>query len=142
MLKGQKAEYSQLERGLKLPPSSYKLDRLIVSKYIKAVEETSSLYQNTKMVPPMAVAAYAMAALSGSILLPPGTIHVSQELEFIDTVSTNDTLTSYAMVSRKHDRGKLHLLTIDFYVLNQKQKAVLNGKTSFILPAPDEKGGL
>jgi len=138
MPKEQKVEYSQLEAGYEFPPSSYKLDSSMVAMYLKAVEDTSSLYQDTELVPPMAVAAYAMAALSESISLPSGTIHVSQELEFIDTVSIKDTITSYAKVSRKQSRGKFHLLIVELNVFNQRQKAVLAGKTSFILPAYGE----
>ena len=138
MPKEQKVEYKQLEAGYEFPPCSYKLDSSMVAMYLKAVEDTSSLYQDTELVPPMAVAAYAMAALSESISLPSGTIHVSQELEFIDTVSIKDTITSYAKVSRKQSRGKFHLLTIELNVFNQRQKAVLAGKTSFILPAYGE----
>lgn len=138
MSEEQKVEYSQLEAGYEFPPSSYKLDSSMVAMYLKAVEDTSSLYQDTELVPPMTVAAYAMAALSESISLPSGTIHVSQELEFIDTVSIKDTITSYAKVSRKQSRGKFHLLTVELNVFNQRQKAVLAGKTSFILPAYGE----
>ena len=134
----QKVEYSRLEVGYQFPPSSYKLDTSMVSTYLKAVEDTSRLYQDTKLVPPTAIAAYAMAALSQVICLPLGAIHVSQELEFIDAVSVNDSLISNARVSRKHSRGKFHLLDIDFNVFNQNQKAVLAGKTSFILPEQDD----
>ena len=138
MPKEQKVKYKQLEAGYEFPPSSYKLDSSMVAMYLKAVEDTSSLYQDTELVPPMAVAAYAMAALSESISLPSGTIHVSQELEFIDTVSIKDTITSYAKVSRKQSRSKFHLLIVELNVFNQRQKAVLAGKTSFILPAYGE----
>ncbi len=141
MLKRQKVEYSQLVPGYQFPPSSYKLDSSMVATYLKAVEEVSSLYQDTKLVPPMAIAAYAMAALSKDMCLPPGTIHVTQEFEFIDTVSTKDTIISYATVSRKQSRGKFHFLTIDLKVFNQRQKVVLTGKTSFILPGDEKSNG-
>ena len=134
MSEKQKIKYSQLEAGYEFPPSSYKLDTSIVSTYLKAVEDTSRLYQDNELVPPMVVAAYAMAALSQGICLPPGAIHVSQELEFIGTVSVNESLISCARVSRKQSRGKFHLLAIDLNVFNQNQKVVLAGKTSFILP--------
>ncbi len=133
-----KLEYNQLEVGDEFPASSYQLDSAMVATYLEAVEETSNLYRDAELVPPMAIAAYAMAALSESICLPPGTIHVSQELEFTGTVSVKDTITSYARVSRKQSRGKFHLLAIELNVLNQRQKAVLAGKTSFILPEPDD----
>jgi acyl dehydratase len=138
MSEKQRIEYSQLEAGFEFPASSYKLESAIVSKYLKAVEHTSSLYQDTVLVPPMAVAAYAMASLSGNISLPPGTIHVSQEFEFRGTVSINDILISYAKVSRKQSRGNFQLLNVDFNVLNKEQKTVLTGKTSFILPESSE----
>ena len=129
-----KTEYNQLEAGDDLPASSYKLDGPMVAIYLKAVEETGGLYQETELVPPMAIAAYAMAALSESVYLPPGTIHISQELGFVGTASVNDTITSFAKVSRKQSRGEFHFLTIEFNVFNQNQAAVLVGKTSFILP--------
>jgi len=136
MTKQPKLEYSQIEVGYEFPPASYKLDPSMVSAYLKAVEETSRLYHDTGLVPPMAIAAYAMAALSESISLPPGAIHVTQELEFIDTVSAGDTITCHARVSRKQNRGRLHLMTVDLDVFNQNQKAVLAGKVGFVLPEP------
>ena len=134
----QKIEYSQLEAGYEFPPSSYKLHASTVSTYLKAVDDVSRLYQDTNLVPPTAIAAYAMTALADGICLPPGTIHVSQEFEFIDTVSVNDSLISYARVSRKQSRGKFQLLVIELNIFNQNQKAVLTGKTTFILPEQDD----
>ncbi|MFQ5996857.1 MAG: MaoC family dehydratase [Dehalococcoidales bacterium] len=134
MSEHKKVDCSQLELGDEFPPSSRQIDSATVNTYLKAVEETSHLYQDSELVPPMAVAAYAMATLSENIAFPAGAIHVSQELEFIDIVSTGDTITSYAKVTRKQDRGKLHLLTIDLNVFNQSQKEVLAGKMSVILP--------
>ncbi|MFC2025137.1 MaoC family dehydratase N-terminal domain-containing protein [Chloroflexota bacterium] len=134
----QRLKYSQLEAGYEFLPSSYKLDASTVSTYLKAVEDTSYPYQDTNLVPPMAIAAYAMAALSQNIYLPSGTIHVSQELRFIDTVCLNESLVSYAKVSQKRGRGKFRLLAVDLNVFNQNQKLVLTGETSFILPEQDD----
>ncbi len=132
-----KIEYSQLEKGYEFPPSRYQLDSSTIATYHRAVEETDSLYQDTELVPPMAIATFAMAALSECMLLPSGAIHVAQELEFIDTVRKEDVITCHAKVSRKQERGGLRLLTIDLNVFDQEQKAVLAGKTSFILPKHD-----
>jgi acyl dehydratase len=137
MSKQQNGEYSQIKLGYQFPQVSYKLDSSTVSTYLKAVEETSNLYQSAEVVPPTAVAAYAMRALSEGITIPPGVIHVSQGLEFMDTVTAGDTITCQATVSRKQDRGRLHLLTIDLSVFNQNRKKVLAGKTGFVLPEPD-----
>ena len=129
---GQKVECSQLEKGYKFPLASYTLDTKMVSTYLKAVGETDPIYN--ALVPPMAVAACAMAALSESISFPPGSIHVSQEFEFLDTVAIGDTIFSRAEVSRSQTRGRLHLLTINLKVCNQEQKLVLSGETGFVLP--------
>ena len=141
MSEQQKVDYHQLQPGYEFPAASYKLDSSVVATYLRAVEETSQLYQDTELVPPMAIAAYAMASLSESISLPPGAIHVYQELEFIDTVRVRDTITCHAKVGRKQDRGRLHLLTIDLDVFNQSQKKVLAGKTGFVLPEHNSNNG-
>ncbi|MFC1953710.1 MaoC family dehydratase N-terminal domain-containing protein [Chloroflexota bacterium] len=127
-------DYSQIEAGYEFPPGDYKVDSSTASVFLEAVEYTGPLYQDTGLVPPMAVAASALATLSRTISLPPGSIHVSQELEFVTIVNVNDSLTSYTRVNRVQQRGKIHLLTVDFDVRNQYQKTVLTAKTSFILP--------
>lgn len=140
MPRRQLIDYSRLEVGYELPASSYHLDHAAVATYLGAVGDGTNLYSGNDLVPPMAVAAYAIAALSENVL--PGTIHVSQELEFQGVVTVNDTLTCYAKVSRKQSRGKLRLLFIDLNVFNQRNKTVLTGKTSFILPEQDGEGSL
>lgn len=134
MLEESRIEHSELNTGHEFPPASFRLDSTIVANYIKAVGDSSPVYQNGKSVPPLAVAAFAMAALSKGISLPPGAIHVSQEIELVNTASTNNTLTSYAKISRKQKRGGFHLLTIDLRVLDQDGKTMLTGKTEFITP--------
>ena len=98
-------------------------------------------YEEQGIVPPMAIAALSMAAMSELITLPPGAIHVSQELQFLDTVSVDEDLTSQAKVNRKVERGNIRMLTIGINVLNQQKSTVLTGETSFILPsaATEEK---
>lgn len=141
VLDQQKIEYHQLEVGYSFPPTTHLTGLSTLAAYLKAVGETSNLYQGTGLVPPLAVAAFAMAALAEGISLPAGAIQVSQELEFLSLVRLGDTLTSRAKVRKKQDRGRLHLLTIGLTVLNQRQEPVLTGETSFILPAPGEGGG-
>ncbi len=131
-----KIEYQDLKAGQEFPPAAFQVDSTTVDDYLKAIEEDNAIYKNTGLVPPMAVAALALKSLISAISMPPGTIHVSQEFEFIDTVNTQDTLTSRAGVSRIQERGKLHLISIDISVSNQEQKPVLAGKTGFILPVP------
>jgi len=129
-----KLKYFQLTVGFEFPPQSYTLDSAIVDLYLEATRYASELYRVEKLVPPMAVTAYAMLALSQSVTLPSGTIHVSQELDFIKPVKTGDTITCCSKVSRKVDRGGLRLMNIDISVTNRSSELVLTGKVGFILP--------
>ena len=134
MLEHKKTGYQELKVGQEFPSAVFQVDAAKVTDYLKAVEEDSAIYRNTELVPPMALAALALKALIDTISVPPGTIHVSQEFEFLAAVDTQDSLTSQAKVSRIQERGKLHLLTVDVSVFNQEQEPLLVGKTSFVLP--------
>lgn len=130
-----KLDLNQLEVGYRFPISSFQLDAQMIATYLKAVEDTNSnLYRDTKIIPPMAIAAYAMTTMSQHIILPPGTIHVSQELCFQCIVSSGDIFTSYTKVSRRQNRRELRLLSVDLDIYNQSQQEVLSGKSTFILP--------
>jgi hypothetical protein len=94
------ATYSELEAGYEFPPGNYTLDAARVALFLKAVEDSSYQYLENGLVPPMAVAALAMAALSNTITLPPGSIHVSQEISFVQAVRVDEALTSYARLAR------------------------------------------
>lgn len=129
-----KAEYYQISVGFKFPPQSYTLDHSMVSLYLEAVKETNDLFKKEGLVPPMAVTALAMSALAQSVKMPSGTIHVSQELEFLNLVKVGDTITCHSKVSRKVERGGLRLMNTDIEVLNQNQETVLTGRVGFVLP--------
>ncbi len=140
-MRQQKIEYEKLTAGYEFVPASFRLDSERVMKYLNTVEDRNRIYEEHQIIPPMAMAALAMAAMSSGLTLPPGAIHVSQNLEFIDVVRIGEKLTSYTRVNRKMERGKFHMLTIGINVLNQQKATVLSGETSFILPlaATEEK---
>ena len=129
-----KIDYKELAAGYEFEPAGFRLDDEAVSAYLEAVEGDKSIYEEKRMVPPMAIAALAMAAMAAGLSMPPGAVHVSQDLQFLSMVSIDEVLTSFAKVNRKVERGKFHMLTIGIKVLNQEQAAVISGETSFILP--------
>ena len=129
-----KIEYFQLTVGFEFPPQSYTMEAGLVALYLEATRDSSDVYRSGKLVPPMAVTAYAMTSLSQAVALPSGTIHVSQELDFLKSVKIGDTITCRSKVSRKVDRGGLRLMNIDITVTNQSAEVVLTGKVGFILP--------
>ena len=93
----------------------------------------SAFYTKTDAVPPMAVAARALALLMENAAMPAGTIHVNQDLKFLAEARSGEKLTSTARLLRKQERAGMRLMTIGFTV-SHKTEDVLNAKTTFILP--------
>ena len=129
-----KVELEQLEEGYEFAPADYRLDSSMVTAYIEAVGEDVSFFHNTDAVPPMAIAALALTSLMEVLPFPPGTIHVSQEFDFLDTASTKDTLTRHARIITKRDRGRLRMMTIGLSVHKHNEQPVLKGEMGLILP--------
>ncbi|MFC1946173.1 MaoC family dehydratase N-terminal domain-containing protein [Chloroflexota bacterium] len=131
----EKVGFENLEAGYEFPEACVTLEAADVDTYLKAVGETSPLYRRKSLVPPTAVAARAMAALAECISLQPGTIHVSQELEFSAAVKVGDSITMHARVGRRQERSGMRLLAIELEVRCGPSAVVMRGRTSFILPA-------
>ncbi len=124
--------FNELGPGYEFPPSSYELDDAIISKYLSAVESPSQ-----EFIPPLAIAAYAMKSMIESLSLPPGSIHASQEFEFIRPVSIGTTITCNAKVDRKIARSRMNMLVLEIGVFNQDREKVQSGKTTIVLPLMD-----
>jgi len=128
----------QLEAGFELPVTSYRVDASAVAAYLAVVDEPDSLYREASLVPPMAIVARAMAALSEAIAFPDGAVHVSQSVGFLGLTSTEDTLIGRACVDRVQRRGRLHLVSIELSADRDDGQPVLRARTDFILPRDGE----
>lgn len=122
--------YEELAPGYEFPNASYELTTSLVSKYLMAVESPQG-----EFVPPLAITAYAMAAMADSLSLPPGSIHASQELEFFKLVPFGTVINCQAKVARKLARGKLRMLELEINVFTRNGEMVQSGKATIILPA-------
>lgn len=127
---GERLSWDEIIPGTELARTTYELDAPLITKYIKAVSRDGTA---PEYVPPMAIAAYAMAALARSLALPPGTIHAGQELEFLKAVPLGSAVTCQGRVAQKLERGKLRMLTIDIAAA-ERGDTVLIGRSTLILP--------
>ena len=119
----------QLVTGYEFPSSSYELKTSVIARYLEAVGGSNRQNELAgEFVPPMAVAAYTMTAVAQSMALPPGTIHASQELEFLKLVPVGASINCQGRVAQKVDRGRLHMLVIELEALNQQQERVIHGQ--------------
>ncbi len=121
--------YEELTPGYEFPPTSYELSISLISKYLKAVDSGSG-----EFVPPLAIAAYSITAMSKSLILPPGTIHASQEMEFLKLVPIGAKVNCQAKVARKVSRGPMRLLVLELNVWDENGEMVQSGKTTIALP--------
>ena len=123
----------QLPTGFQFPLVSYELNRDLVAKYLAAVDEQED-FLTMGIVPPLAIAACAMTALSNSIKVPPGSIHASQDFEFLKPVAVGATISCGGKIGHKLERGPLKLIGIEIQALDQDQEAILTGKATIAIP--------
>jgi hypothetical protein len=125
--------FKQLPVGFEFPPTSYELTETAIVKYLEAVgEETDFL--TSGIVPPLAIAACALTALSQSFTVPPGSIHASQELEFLKMVPIGASVSCGGKIAQKLERGSLNLVILEINVLNKAGEKVLTGKATIAAP--------
>lgn len=123
--------YEKLIPGYEFPPATYELSASLVSKYLKAVDSAGDGF-----IPPLAITACAIAAMTGSFSLPSGTIviHASQELEFFKLVPIGATIECHTGVAQKITRGKMSMLILELEVFDRGKEKVQSGRATIALP--------
>lgn len=125
--------FKQLPVGFEFPPTSYQLSEPVIAKYLEAVGEESD-FLTSGIVPPLAIAACAMTALSQSFTVPPGSIHASQELEFLKVVPIGASISCGGKIAQKMERGSLNLVILEINVTGQAGEKVMTGKATIAAP--------
>jgi hypothetical protein len=124
--------YEGLTPGYKFSPATYELSEPFVSKYLKAVDS-----KGDEFVPPLAITACAIATMTKSIPVPPGTIaiHASQDLEFLKPVPVGATIECHIGVVQKIGRGKMSMLILEIEIFDKDSEKVQSGRATVALPA-------
>ena len=123
--------YEELTSGYKFLPATYELNAPFVSKYLRAVDGSGDGF-----VPPLAITACAIAAMTKIIPLPAGTIaiHASQELEFLKPVPIGATIDCHIGVAQKIARGKMSMLVLELEIFDKDKEKVQLGRATIALP--------
>ena len=123
--------YEELIPGYEFPPATYELSASLVSKYLKAVDSAGDGF-----IPPLAITACAIAAMTGSLSLPSGAIviHASQELEFFKLVPIGATIECHTGVAQKITRSKMSMLIMALEVFDKDKEKVQSGRATIALP--------
>ncbi|MCX8126230.1 MAG: MaoC family dehydratase N-terminal domain-containing protein [Dehalococcoidia bacterium] len=126
--------YEQLAPGLTFSPVSYTIDARSVANYLEAIGSTQSLNDVSEAVPPVIIAALSMKGMMEQVKLDSGSIHLSQELEFLKVVSLGETVTCRAGVGKKHERAGLKMVSFEMEIFDSTGEKVMTGKALVGLP--------
>ena len=122
--------YEELIPGYKFPPITYELSPSFVFKYLQAVDGSAG-----EFVPPLAIAACAIAGMTKSVPIPPAAvaIHASQEVEFFKPVAVGAAVQCQISVAQKIARGKMTMLVLELEVFDQGKEKVQSGRATVAL---------
>lgn len=123
------ASYDDVSPGYEFPPVDYVLDAEAVGIYVGAVGAAPRSH-----VPPLAVAARAIASLGNLMEMPAGTIHASQDFDFAALVPVGARVSCVAKVLRKLARGPMRMLTLEMVVSDEDGNVVQRGRSTVVLP--------
>jgi len=127
-----------LERNHQFSATSFVLDEEAVARYVEAVEDEALLRlaqaEGKAWVPPMAVAALALRSLMEEMTLPAGSIHVSQELEFVRAVETGEQIGCRAWLSHRSQRAGWWVLAVEMEGADESAQPVLAGRLTVMVP--------
>ena len=125
-----------LPRGHELPPSAFELSPEWVGGYVAAVEDEAISLLGRELVPPMAVAALAVRALLQRAALPPGAVHIGQEMTFLRAARIGEKLSASARIVSRGERQGWLLMGIDLSV-DGDGGPVMEGRATLTMPVAE-----
>ncbi|MDP3061696.1 MAG: MaoC family dehydratase N-terminal domain-containing protein [Chloroflexota bacterium] len=118
------------------PP--WRIEASRVRDYLDAVGDALPIYGELGVAPPLMVAAQAMGVMLERLALPPGAIHMSQELEFPNLARAGEEATCAIKLARVSVRGGMRVLVAEFTVAGQGGRPLVTGKSTVMAP---QEGG-
>ena len=130
--------YKDIEEGQEFADYEYKLTEETIINYCKAIGETRPIYTDPEaaktagyagvLAPPTTCAVYCLKGFLGDVDMPAGSLHASQEFEFVSPAVAGDTLITTSKVGKKGlDKGRNHA-TIVSETKNQNGQVIVRSK--------------
>jgi acyl dehydratase len=123
---------AELPKGHRFPSASFELSLEWVAEYVEAVDDRAIAAAGA--VPPMALAALSIRALLDQSPLPPGSIHVAQELSFKRAASVGEKLHTRAEIASRGERQGWVLMTVAHSVSDVSGGVVMDGRATITFP--------
>ena len=112
----------------------------LIADYISATGDSSQIYMDNKVVPPLALSAKVLGRLLEVLHLPPGTIHSLQEIHSEESVTIGETIEGLASVSQTRRRSNFEFITVEYSLTNSIGQVVQTGKTTVLRTHEDAEG--
>ena len=125
---------SSIVPGQELGQVNFNLDASLVREYLSATGDRSEVYAGTDLVPYTAVAALGVRTVLGGLALPPGTVHVAQELVAHRAVASGQRVSCRAKVAQASHRKDGTFLVLEFSINDDAGQPVLDGRTTLLVP--------
>ncbi len=130
---------SNLPKGHQFSPPPFGLPRKFLDDYVSATRDTSTVYDEAGLAPPLAVATRALGVLLNEVELPPGSLHTGQEIEMRTGIPTAAKLTLSGRIAQRSERGGLIIAVLQFDVTaNDGTEPALTGRTTVVMPQEQE----
>ncbi len=120
-------------RGHRFPATEFDLSPEWVQGYVAAVED-AAIGAHEGLVPPMAVAALSIRALLENAMLPPGAVHLGQELAFLRKVRVGERLRADAEVISRGERQGWVLMAVGLVASAADGGQVMSGRATVTFP--------
>ena len=128
----------ELPKGHQVPPFSFELSPQWVTEYVASVEDEAIGALDEGLVPPMAAAALAVRSMLEGAELPPGAIHLGQEMALLKSVRVGERLSVSARVDSRGERQGWIVMGIELDVEDGDGSPVMQGRALLTMPAVQE----
>ena len=125
---------SPLASGQEIAGTTLSLDVATVQSYLSAVEESSPLYRESRMVPPTAIATLGIRVILEKLALPSGTLHAAQELSMLRAVAIDEVVSCTARITQCSMRGDWQFAVVEFTIIDKQGEAIQEGRTTLLVP--------
>lgn len=115
---------TDLSAGHTFAPISFTVEPERARTYRAAAGDTLALYDDSNVVPPLAVAALALGALLEHVSLPPGTLHASESVSFKAPVPAGASLECKASLTQRSQRAGWIVSVLDSEISHEGHVAV------------------
>ena len=120
--------------GQELAQASFSLDASLVREYLSVAGDRSEVYAGTDLVPFTAVAALGVRTILGGLALPPGTVHIAQELVAHRAAACGQHVSCRARVTQASHRRDGTFLVLEFTMADDGGQPILDGRTTLMVP--------